>query len=122
MPFLEITTTSPFSISLINSAPIMSNAQVSDARTGESPIWPSTRGLMPRGSLAPTSFFIRHADKGVSAFYSLQRVDETVSEAGLFHFFAIRCNTTSVSDVVWQIAPLFISSLRNVRALVKLPL
>ena len=44
---------SPFSTSLINLAPIISKAQVSDARTYEFLIFPKTKGLIPKGSLTP---------------------------------------------------------------------
>ena len=52
----SMTTTSPFSTSLINLAPIISRAQVSDAKTYELFNLPNTRGLIPKGSLNPISF------------------------------------------------------------------
>ena len=50
----SITTISPFSTSLTNFAPTMSNAQVSDARIYDSFNLPITRGLIPKGS--PVSY------------------------------------------------------------------
>ena len=47
IPSRVITTTSPFSTSRTNSAPMMSSAQVSEASTQASPSRPSTSGLMP---------------------------------------------------------------------------
>ena len=57
-PFLSITTISPCSISLIKSAPIISSAQVSDDKIYESLSFPNTSGLIPYGSLIPTSFLL----------------------------------------------------------------
>ena len=45
--FSVITTISPFSTSRINFAPIISNAQVSDASTYELSILPITKGRIP---------------------------------------------------------------------------
>ena len=50
------TTISPFSTSLINFAPTISNAQVSEAKINEFFNFPIIRGLIPKGSLTPTSF------------------------------------------------------------------
>ena len=52
----SITIISPFSTSLTNFAPTMSNAQVSDARIYESFYLPITKGLIPKGSLTPIIF------------------------------------------------------------------
>ncbi len=49
---------SPFSISLSNFAPIMSSAQVSEARTGDPFKSPKTKGLIPYGSLTPINFLL----------------------------------------------------------------
>ena len=51
-----MTIISPFSTSLINVAPTISKAQVSDARMKEFFILPITKGLMPKGSLTPINF------------------------------------------------------------------
>ena len=47
IPDSDITTISPFSTSLTYFAPIMSRAQVSDARTGAPFKSPKTKGLIP---------------------------------------------------------------------------
>ena len=53
----SIQTISPFSTSLINFAPIISNAHVSEAKTYEFFNFPITKGLIPRGSLTPINVF-----------------------------------------------------------------
>ena len=50
---LRIMTTSPFSTSLTNEAPIISSAHVSEARIYASSNFPITSGRIPNGSLAP---------------------------------------------------------------------
>ncbi len=55
MPDLSITTTSPGSTDLVYSAPMMSNAQVSDASRYASLCLPMLRGLNPKGSRAAMS-------------------------------------------------------------------
>ena len=60
--FSVIITISPFSTSLTNLAPIMSKAQVSEARTYDLFSLPITKGRIPNGSLIPISFlFVRIA-------------------------------------------------------------
>ena len=56
-PLSSITTISPASISLTNSAPMASNAQLSEARTyiSSSAILPKHNGLNPSGSRTPIS-------------------------------------------------------------------
>ncbi len=49
---------SPGSTSLTYFAPMMSSAQVSDARIGQPSSSPSTSGRMPSGSRAPISFLL----------------------------------------------------------------
>ena len=56
IPDSEITIISPFSTSLIYLAPIISKAQVSDARTGAPFKSPRTKGRIPYGSLTPINF------------------------------------------------------------------
>ena len=58
-----ITTTSPFSISRINFAPIMSSAQVSEARINAFLNLPKTSGRIPNGSLAPINVPLAIIDK-----------------------------------------------------------
>ena len=53
-----MTTTSPFSTSRTNLAPMMSSAQVSEQRIGLPSSSPSTSGRMPSGSRAPISFLL----------------------------------------------------------------
>ena len=55
-PSSDMIIISPFSISLTYLAPIISNAQVSDANTGAPFRSPKTNGLIPRGSLTPINF------------------------------------------------------------------
>ncbi len=57
-PSSSNTTTSPFSTSRTYCAPMMSRAQVSDARIGQPSRLPITSGRMPSGSRAPTSFLL----------------------------------------------------------------
>ena len=57
MPSLVMTTISPGSTSRTKSAPMMSSAQVSDARIGAPSSLPSTSGRTPQGSRTPISFF-----------------------------------------------------------------
>ena len=52
------TMTSPGSTSRTYFAPMMSSAQVSDARIGQPSSSPSTSGRMPSGSRAPISFLL----------------------------------------------------------------
>ena len=54
-PAAPIVTISPGSTSRTYSAPMMSSAQVSDARIQPSPIRPSTKGRTPSGSRTPIS-------------------------------------------------------------------
>jgi len=57
MPFSGVMViTSPGSISLTNSAPIVSSAQVSDVTIYALSLFPMQRGLKPNGSLAAISF------------------------------------------------------------------
>ena len=102
----EITTTSPFSMSRTNFAPMMSSAQVSDARIRQPSSSPSTSGRMPSGSRAPISFLLVRRDQGIGAFDLAQRLDEAVDEAAACFERATRCRITSVSEVDWQMAPL----------------
>ena len=52
------TTISPCSTSRTKRAPMMSSAQVSDARIGQPSRSPSTSGRMPSGSRTPISFLL----------------------------------------------------------------
>ena len=54
----SMTTTSPGSISLMNLAPMISSAHVSDARVGVPSKSPSTSGLSPFLSLAPIIIWV----------------------------------------------------------------
>ena len=58
IPDSEITTISPFSTSLTYFAPIISRAQVSDAKTGAPFKSPRTNGRIPYGSLIPINFLL----------------------------------------------------------------
>ena len=57
-PSSVITITSPGSISLINFAPIISSAHVSEANIFAPSNSPKMRGLIPKGSLAPINFLL----------------------------------------------------------------
>ena len=103
-------------------APMMSSAQVSDARIGQPSSSPSTSGRMPSGSRAPTNFLFVIADKRVGAFDGTQRLDETIDETVALATAATRCRMTSVSVVDCIMAPLRTSSRRSVSPLVRLPL
>ena len=80
MPSSSNTTTSPFSTSRTYCAPMMSSAQVSDARIGLPSSLPITSGRMPSGSRAPTSFLLVRPTKAIGAFELAQALDETVDE------------------------------------------
>ena len=54
----SITIISPLSTSLKNLAPIISKAQVSEAKTYEFFNLPITKGLIPKGSLTPIIYFV----------------------------------------------------------------
>ena len=58
IPDSEITTISPFSTSLTYFAPIISRAQVSDAKTGAPFKSPRTYGRIPYGSVIPINFLL----------------------------------------------------------------
>src|SRR5437868_1995638 len=58
MPSSSNTTISPFSTSRTYFAPMMSRAQVSEARIGCPSSLPMTSGRMPKGSRAPSSFLL----------------------------------------------------------------
>jgi hypothetical protein len=58
IPSSSNTTTSPFSTSRTYFAPMMSSAQVSEARIGYPSSLPITSGRMPSGSRAPMSFLL----------------------------------------------------------------
>ena len=62
-------------------APMMSSAQVSDARIGRPSSSPSTSGRMPSGSRAPISFLLVSATNDIGALELAQPVDEAVDEA-----------------------------------------
>ena len=57
-PSSSNTTISPCSMSRTNLAPMMSSAQVSEARIGLPSSSPSTSGRMPSGSRTPISFLL----------------------------------------------------------------
>ena len=80
-PSSSKTTTSPFSMSRTYCAPMMSSAQVSEARIGQPSSLPSTSGRMPSGSRAPISFLLVRPTKRIGAFELAQRLDEAVDEA-----------------------------------------
>ena len=63
IPFSVIMTTSPGSISLTKSAPIISKAHVSEHKIYEPSKFPKTRGLIPKGSLAPINFLLVNITK-----------------------------------------------------------
>ena len=85
-------------------APMMSSAQVSEARIGRPSSSPSTSGRMPSGSRAPISFLLVSATQRIGALELAQRVDEAVDEA-VARRGATRCRITSVSEVDCKIAP-----------------
>ena len=60
IPLSVITTISPFSISLINFAPIISKEHVSEVSIGDPSSSPKTNGLIPNGSRIPINFFSSH--------------------------------------------------------------
>ena len=62
-------------------APMMSSAQVSEARTQAPSRSPSTSGRMPSGSRTPIIFFGRQRDQRIGAFELLHRVDQPVDVA-----------------------------------------
>ena len=120
-PFLSITTISPFSISLIYFAPIISKAHVSEAIIFAPFSSPITNGRIPRGSLIAINFlFVKSpilyapssSNKASIIFFII--VD--------FLLCAIKCKSASVSVVDWNIAPFFTKFFLNSIPFVRLPL
>ncbi len=68
IPSSSITTISPGSTSRMNSAPVTSSAQLSDAKTYPLPSFPTQRGLRPFGSLTPMSLFSQIIVKAYAPF------------------------------------------------------
>ena len=120
-PFSVTTTISPGSISRMNSAPMISSAQVSDASAQPSPILPKTRGRTPNGSRQPISF-VRVIATIENAPSTLRRASSMRSGIVRPMERAIRWMMHSLSDELWKIEPRSINSRRNDSALVMLPL
>ena len=119
--WISATTTSPFLTSRTKRAPMMSRAQVSEAKIGLPSRSPSTSGRMPLGSRAPISL-VRVMATIAKAPSTWASASVKRSSEPLRRLLAIRWSTTSVSEVDCMIAPVEISSRRTVRPLVKLPL
>ena len=99
-PFSSIITNSPGSISLTNSAPIVSNAHVSDDNTNvPSSFFPRQSGLIPCASRIPTNLLlmiITNANDPV-ILESILLIDSSIP---YLEFFPNNFNISSVSDVL----------------------
>ena len=121
MPLAVTTTISPGFRSRTKRAPMMSSAQVSEARIQAPSRSPSTSGRMPSGSRMPIIFFDDSAtsEKAPSTWRIASMKRELRSRSRLV---AIRCRIVSVSEVDEKIAPSFCRARCTVMALVRLPL
>ena len=81
-PSPSMTTTSPFSMSRTNFAPMMSSAQVSEHRIGLPSNSPSTSGRMPSGSRGADQLLVGQRDERIGALDLGQGLDETVDDLG----------------------------------------
>src|ERR1700686_4996398 len=75
-PYSSKTKTSPLSTARTYCAPMMSSAQVSDARIGQAARLPGTERVA-----GPDQFLVGQADEGEGAFEHAQPLDEAVDEA-----------------------------------------
>ncbi len=80
-PSLSMITISPCSMSRTKRAPMMSSAQVSDARIQAPSRSPSTSGRMPSGSRAADQLLVGEGDERIGAFELAQGVDEAVGRS-----------------------------------------
>jgi hypothetical protein len=121
IPFLVTTTISPGFRSRTKRAPMMSSAQVSDAKIQAPSRSPSTSGLMPSGSRQPIIFFDVSAtsENAPSSWRTASMKRELMSRS---REVATRCRIVSVSEVEEKIAPCFCRLRCTVMALVMLPL
>jgi hypothetical protein len=117
----EITTISPGSTSRRKSAPTMSRAQVSEARTQPVPEAAEDEGADAQGVAAAHELGPRHGDDGEGALDLAERVLHPVHQRRPMER-AMRWMMHSVSEEDWKIEPRSISSRRRAAALVRLPL
>ena len=82
-PLAPIITISPGSTSRTNSAPMMSRAQVSDARIHASPSWPSTERPHAERIAHADDAFLRQRDQRIGALDLAQRVDQPLHDGVL---------------------------------------
>ena len=120
-PSSVITIISPGSISLINLAPIISKAQVSDANIFAPSNSPKTRGLIPKGSLAPINFLFVSTTSAQAPDICIKASTKRLSVLSASDL-ATSCNMVSVSEVERKIEPFLMSSSLRDKALVILPL
>ena len=115
-------TTSPDLIFLTNSAPTISNAQVSLAKI-YAPffVFPKIKGRNSKGSTAPYNSVWVWTKKENPPFTCLNASFNWLKKSFSL-LLLIKWTNTSVSDVEWKIAPCFSNSLFNFFALIKFPL
>ena len=121
MPFEVTTTISPGLMSRTKRAPMMSSAQVSEARIQAPSRSPRTNGRMPSGSRQPIIFFddIATSENAPSTWRTASMKRALRSRS---FDMATRWRMVSVSDVDEKIAPCFCSVRWTVMAFVRLPL
>ena len=108
-------TISPGSISLIYSAPMTWNAQVSLLTAYPSPSFPSTRGRSPylsRQAYILLAVMIRKA-KAPSTSLRAFSIEKILGLCASALSFFIRCASTSLSDDDWNRLPLSSNDLRR---------
>ena len=122
-PSGSATISSPGCTSRTNSAPMLSSAQLSEAKTTLSPIRPMHSGRMPLGSRSAMSLrgLMMRSEKDPSS-RGTTRATASSTEGAASRSLAIKKAMTSVSDVHWKTAPCASSSARRAAALETLPL
>ena len=123
IPSFVMVTISPGSTSLINSAPTVSRAHVSDDKKYALSLLPMQSGLNPKGSLAPISFLgLITISEYAPLIFFIAFLTASSTAPVLSLSLAIRYAITSESIVVWNIAPVYESSSLSSTALRRLPL
>ncbi len=101
-----MTTISPGSTSRTKRAPMMSSAQVSEARIYAPSRSPSTSGRMPSGSRQPIIFLVDSADQRERAFDLADGVDDSASsKSRSLGWSRSGAGSTSVSEVDGRSSP-----------------
>ena len=85
-------------MSLTYFAPMISNAQVSEANTGAPLRSPRTNGLIPKGSLTPINFLLVRITREYAPCI-LNRASMSLSTVCFLEDLATSCRMVSVSEV-----------------------